>query len=164
MYKEKYAGYSHWTIPHAQFFILWLLTQKIVRKNLHHSSFKERGIRNTVASSKISWVVIPSCFDKFMIQDVKFNWIPSSFPCLVHYFWSVGTEEPFLAYFAAAFRCPNAWISAQTQVGHSDGEQGCFLWEQIFYGDSCLAGSVWPCGPFEFSKRLTNTPNNLLNF
>lgn len=133
-------------------------------KKSWNSSFKEREIRNTVASPKISWVVIPSCFDKLMIQDVKLKLIPSSFLCLVHYFWSVGTEEQFLAYFAAAFQCPNAWISAQTQVGHSDGEQGCLLWEQIFYGDSCLAGSVVPCGLLGFSKRLTKTPNNLLNF
>lgn len=50
-------------------------------------------------------------------------------------------------------------------MGHSAGQQGCFLWEQIFYGDSCLAGSILPCGLFEFSKRLSNTPStNPLNF
>lgn len=31
---------------------------------------------------------------------------------------------------------------------------------RFFYGDSCLAGSVLPCGLFEFSKRLPNTPSN----
>lgn len=33
------------------------------------------------------------------------------------------------------------WISAQTQVGHSAGQQGCFLWEQIFF---LMGTAVWP--------------------
>lgn len=105
------------------------------------------------------------CFFVLIIKAVRLKQMKSNF-CTFFIIYKARVGRAF-------FLLSPSNVSAPEWMDFCPDTSGSFSWStrmllmraDFFYGDSCLAGSILPCGVLEFSKRQSNTlSNDPLNF